>query len=209
MNTEAKKTIEKELCECSRIGRVDKYETVAILDAVLKIWDKMAGCVQEKDLYEGVLLAMDEYKDLVSEEEKIDIVDYYASFPKELIKGFKMEGSSEEILADFIALAVDKAVEKGYKESKKIAISDKATYKADMEKFEEEKTASAGMREMIQQMGGQAGLDALNAHLMSLAKKAIATQREYFHTCVDNIVKMHANIAIAAQEREENGQNIA
>lgn len=204
MNTEAKKTIEKELREYSMTGHIDEQETIAVLDAIVNVWAKACGESVKEDLYRGVLLSMSPYSELAAEEEKREVSQYYSTFPRELIKGFKMDGTGEEILADLICLTVEKAVEKGYKESKNITISDKATYRADMEKFEEELAASAGMKEMILKMGGQAGLTALKTHLKALAVKAIESQREYFFNAVDNIVKMHAKIEIAHRENDEN-----
>lgn len=204
MKSEAKKTIEKELRDLSMNGKVDEQETIAVLDAIMGVWLKAGGEERPNDIYEKVMFSMPAYSELFDEDEKADIASYYSTFPKELIKGFKMDGSAEEILTDLIALTVDKAVEKGYKESKNITISDKATYRAEMEKYWEEKEASAGMREMIVKMGGQAGLEALGQHLKTLAKRAISSQRKYFFDAVDNVVKMHAKIEIASRESAEN-----
>ena len=204
MDTKAKKIIENELRDLSMTGVVDEEETVAVLDGIVNVWMKAEGQARDNDFYQDVMLSMPAYEGLVSEDEKIEISKYYSTFPRELLKGFKMDGTAEEILADLIVLAVDKAVEKGYKDTKNITISDKATYRTEMEKFAEEKEASAGMREMIKSMAGQKGIDALEQHLKDLAKRAIECQREYYFNAVDNIVKMHASIELENRRNREN-----
>ena len=201
MNTEAKKMIERELCECSRNGKVDECETLAVLDAILNIWNKVTGEKRGEDIYEKVVLSMSDY-DQIGSCDKEDISSFYAIFPKELIKGFKMAGKDEEILADLVALTVDKMVDCDYKSTKNITMPEKAHYRADMEMFEEGKIASIAMREQIEQRGGQEGLKILEAHLRELASKAIESQRRYFSCCVENMVNLHASIALEEKRQE-------
>lgn len=207
MNAKEKIAIEKELCEKARTGQIDEGEVFAVLDALLTIYQKATNTKNEKDLYERVMLGSATYREYSLKEEQIDVISYLKTFPKNLIQGFGLIGDDmEKALAELIAKVVDIAVENGYKETKNITISDQATYKADMEQFEEEAKTAVGMLDMIKASKGEEGVNAVKTYLNALAKRTIATQREYFFNSVDNIVKMHANIELVRREEAENGQ---
>ena len=201
MNAKEKLAIEKELCETSRTGQIDDGEVFAVLDALLTIYQKATGIKPEKDLYEKVMLNSATYRDYALKEETTDIMSYLKTFPKEFIKGFGLIGDDmEKSLAELVSKMVEIAVENGYKETKVITISDQATYKADMEQFEEEAKTADNMMKDLKKTKGEEGVKAVKAYLNALAKKTIATQREYFFNSVDNIVKMHANIELARRD---------
>ncbi|MBQ8909377.1 MAG: hypothetical protein IJY90_03730 [Clostridia bacterium] len=204
MNAKEKLVIEKELRSASRTGRIDEGEVFAVLDALLTIYQKATGTKAEKDLYEKVMLNSAVYRDYALKEETVDMMSYLKTFPKEFIKGFALIGDDmEKSLVELISKMVEVAVENGYKESKIITISDQATYKADMEQFEEEAKTAKNMMKDLKETKGEEGVLAVNAYLNALAKKTIATQREYFFNSVDNIVKMHANIELTRREEVE------
>jgi len=205
MNAKEKQMIEKELCDKARTGKVDEGEVFAVLDALLTIYRKATGTKQETDLYERVMLNSATYREYALKEETIDVLSYLKSFPKELIKGFGLIGDDMEgALADLIAKTVEIAVKNGYKESKNITISDHATYKADMEQFEEEAKTASNMMDMVRATKGPEGVMVMKGYLNALAKKTIASQREYFFNSIDNIVKMYANIELVRREQAEN-----
>lgn len=210
MNDQQKKIIQNEITDMVREDSISKSELFAMIDAVITVWNKAENKANEKDLYEGVMFGISPYKEVALEGQEVDIAKYIAQMPKALLKGLNFEGANtEKMLADMISKTVDIAVKNDYKESKNITISDRATYRAKMEKFEEEQLAGIGMIEKVKALKGEEGALAVKQYLNAIAKVAISEQREYFFNNIDGIVKMHAKVEIARAEEEKNALETA
>ena len=210
MNDQQKKIIQQEITDLVREDKASKSELFAMLDAIITVWNKAEQKTEKKDLYEGVMFGVSPYKEVALDGQEVDIANYLAQMPKALLKGLDFEGANnEKMLADMIAKTVDIAVKNDYKESKNITISDRATYRARMEKFEEEQVAGLGMMEKVKALKGEEGALAVKQYLNSIAKVAISEQREYFFNNIDGVVKMHAKVEIARAEEEKNAVEVA
>lgn len=210
MNDQQKRIIQEGIADIIREDKVSKSELFAMLDAVVTVWNKAENKQSEKDLYEGVMFGVSPYKEVALKGQEVDLASYMSTFPKALLKGVDFDGdNADKMISQLIAKTVEIAVKNDYKESKNITISDRATYRAKMEKFEEEQAAGLGMIEKVKALKGEEGAEAVKQYLNSLAKLAISEQREYFFNNIDGVVKMHAKIEIARAEEEKNGIEVA
>ena len=204
MKTKYKELIAKELKDLSREEKLDEYEVMAVLDGAARVYNQIAKKQEGEDLYQKAVLSMPAYDVFTAGKDEKSLEKYMASYPKNLIKGFKFESENmEEKLAELVMRVVDFAVENGYEENKTITISDKATYKAEMERFDEAVEVSLRSLDMIRSLKGEEGVEAVSAYLLNLAKGAISSQRKYFVENVDNVVKFYSKIELAKRNEEE------
>ncbi|MBP3344687.1 MAG: hypothetical protein J6K97_00595 [Clostridia bacterium] len=182
----------------SRKGGLDKNETLAALDAALRIYKDIKG-EEAEDNFEKVMFSTPAYKAFNVDLETMTEEQYLSTLPTELVGGFDFSGEYyDEKIAKIIMNLVDFADKNDYKGAKIITSH---AYSTTMEDYEEQFRSAPAILPMVKQMQGSEGVKKFREVLFAKAKEAIALQRECFYNCVNSTLKTQLD-AILQEERE-------
>ena len=88
MDAKEKGMIQRELAEMALCEKLDQTEVFSIMNAVLEVWAKAKNQTLKDECFESLMFGCDKYKQFAQSSQQVQLKTFFASFPKDLLKGF-------------------------------------------------------------------------------------------------------------------------